>query len=285
MPASPSGPTPAPDPYLVSIAITGNLTLRSIGETSQLTLTGTYSDRTSKDLSNESRWTATNSEIASISPSGLLTAVAFGRTSVSGNFGGKTVDAIVTATPEGTFVIFGRVREPGLGGIQGATVAEKITGRLVSSDRFGVFSIGALPAADTHLSLSKSDYESREIDASATAEVDAPMQRIVRITAGDSVEPVPLAPNDLAYEVDGVPCQPCRLIRIVVPTTGDMELRLTWRARVHLSLSAGGMSAAGDAGTASGFLTISTPGELVAYVGSTSRLTDHVDFKLETSLP
>jgi hypothetical protein len=64
-----------------------------------------------------------------------------------------------------------------------------------------------------------------------------------------------------------------------------MELRLTWRARVHLSLSAGGMSAAGDAGTASGFLTISTPGELVAYVGSTSRLTDHVDFKLETSLP
>jgi hypothetical protein len=45
------------------------------------------------------------------------------------------------------------------------------------------------------------------------------------------------------------------------------------------------MSAAGDAGSASGFLTISTPGELVVYVGSTGPLTDHVDFRLETSLP
>jgi hypothetical protein len=284
-PTSPTAPTPAPGGYLVGIAIAGNLTLRSIGQTSQLTLTATYSDRATRDVSSEGQWTAANSEIASLSATGLLTAVAFGRTSVSGNFGGKTVGAVVTATPEGTFVIFGRVREPGQGGVQGATVMEKATGRSVSSDRLGFFSIGALPAADTRLSLSNDDYEPREIDASATMEVDAPMQRIVRITAGESVQPVPLAPNDLAYDVDGLRCRPCRLIRIIVPTTGDMELRLTWRARVRLSLSAGGMSAAGDAGSASGFLTISTPGELVVYVGSTGPLTDHVDFRLETSLP
>jgi hypothetical protein len=136
------------------------------------------------------------------------------------------------------------------------------------------------------LSITKPDYEPREIDATDTAEVDGPVQRVVRVTAGDSVDPAPLAPNDLAYDIEGVRCQPCRMIRIVVPSNGDMEMRVTWQMPGTLVLHAGGMTVSGNNGALSSFVTIPSPRELIVYVGGLdSAASGHKPFRFWTSRP
>jgi hypothetical protein len=284
-PLSPS-PNPAgpPAPVLAGLTLTGNVSLSAVGETSQLTATASYSDGTTKDVSSQTSWTISDRRVLTSSTTGLLTVVGFGRTFVSARFENKNTFAAVTATPPGTFVITGRVREPGQGGVLDAMITDRGTGLSAMSNAEGVFQLAALPAPQARLGITKAEYEPRELDATSSPDVDAPIQRIVRLTAGESIEPPPLAPNDLAYQVDGVDCRPCRMIRIVVPTTGDMELVLTWEGPSSLILFAGGMRVVGESGRASGFLTIPTPRELVVYVGA-SRLIDHTKFKLATTLP
>jgi hypothetical protein len=195
----------------------------------------------------------------------------------------KTAFTQVTATPPGTFVVAGRVREPGQGGVLNATVTDRATGLSAVANVDGLFSLAALPSAHVRLSVVQTGYEPREIDADSSTDLDAPIQRVVSMTAGDAVEPPPLAPNDLSYEFDGIHCQPCRMIRIAVPTTGDMEFVLTWQSPPRLMLFAEGMRITGDSGRANGFLTISTPRELVVYVGAESA--NHTKFKLTTTRP
>jgi hypothetical protein len=136
------------------------------------------------------------------------------------------------------------------------------------------------------LTTTKVDYEPREVDATEAEEADVPIQRVVRITAGDSVEPAPLAPNDLRYDVDGVRCQPCRMIRIMIPSTGDMEMRVTWQTPGTLVLHAGGMTVSSNNGFVSGFLTIPSPRELIVYVGGAdAAAASHKPFTFWTSRP
>jgi hypothetical protein len=282
-PTTPSNPGPPPSPGVVSVALTGNVVLTSVGETSQLTLTASLTDGTMQDVTANGRWIIGDSRVVTVTADGLLTVVGLGRTFVTVNYASKTAFTRVTATPPGTFVVAGRVREPGQGGVLDATVTDRATGRSAVANADGVFSLAALPATQVRVSVAGNGYEPRELDADSATELDAPIQRVVHITAGEAVEPPPLAPNDLSYEFDGSHCQPCRMIRIAVPTTGDMEFVLTWQTPPRLMLFAEGMRITGDGGRANGFLTISTPRELVVYVGAESA--NHTKFKLTTTRP
>ena len=282
-PTMPSDPPPPPPPVVVSVALTGNVLLTAVGETSQLTLTASLSDGTSKDVTRDGRWTIGDARVVTLAPDGLLTVVGLGRTFVNVSYAGRNAFSRVTATPPGTFVVSGRVREPGQGGVLDATVTDRATGASAVANADGMFSLAALPAAQARVSVARNGYEPRELDADSSTDLDAPIQRVVSMTAGDAVEPPPLAPNDLSYDFDGIHCQPCRMIRIAVPTTGDMEFVLTWQSPSRLILFAGGMQITGDSGRANGFLTISTPRELVVYVGAS--LANHTKFKLTTTRP
>jgi Bacterial Ig-like domain (group 2) len=284
-PLSPSpNPAPPPAPVVVSLTLTGNANLSAVGETSQLTVTANYNDGSTKDVSKETRWTIGDRRVVTVSTEGLLTVVGLGRTSVFASYSNRNAFTTVTATPPGTFVISGRVREPGQGGVLDAMITDRGTGLSAMANSDGIFQLAPMPTPQARLGITKAEYEPRELDATSSSDVDAPMQRIVRVTAGDSVEPAPLAPNDLSYDVDGVKCDPCRMIRVAIPTTGDMQFVLTWDLPAKLILYAGGMTLTGDSGRAEGFLTISTPRELVVYVGA-NRLNGHTKFKLATTLP
>ena len=282
-PTMPSDPPPPPPPAVVSIALTGNVLLTAVGETSQLTLTASLSDGTTQDVTSNGRWMIGDSRVVTVTAGGLLTVVGLGRTSVTVSYVSKTAFTRVTATPPGTFVVAGRVREPGQGGVLNATVTDRATGLSAVANADGLFSLAALPSAHVRVSVAQTGYEPRELDADSSTDLDAPIQRVVSMTAGDAVEPPPLAPNDLSYEFDGIHCQPCRMIRIAVPTTGDMEFVLTWQSPPRLMLFAEGMRITGDSGRANGFLTISSPRELVVYVGAESA--NHTKFKLTTTRP
>ena len=284
---SPSAtPSPPPPPSVVGVTLTGNTSLSAVGETSQLTLTAALSDATTKDVTHETQWSVVDTRVVRISPGGLLTVDALGRTSVTANYQGRIVSRRITATPPGTYIVSGRVREPGLGGLLDATVTDRASGRSERSNPDGFFSLAGLPAPQVRLAIAKPDYEPREVGATEAGEVDGALQRVVRVTAGDSVDPAPLAPMDLAYDIDGAICQPCRMIRIVVPSSGDMEMRVTWQMPGTLVLHAGGMTVSSNSGALSNFVTIPTPRELIVYVGATDAAGgSHKRFTFWTSRP
>jgi hypothetical protein len=54
-PSPPATPSPPPPPSVVGVTITGNTNLSAVGETSQLTLTASLSDATTKDVTSEAQ--------------------------------------------------------------------------------------------------------------------------------------------------------------------------------------------------------------------------------------
>jgi trimeric autotransporter adhesin len=75
---------------LVSISMTGASSSPLAGGTLQLFATGTYSDSSSQDLSNAVSWTTSDSSLATIDATGLVTLLAAGNVDITGTLNGVT---------------------------------------------------------------------------------------------------------------------------------------------------------------------------------------------------
>lgn len=87
---------------LDSIAITPSPLGLTVGRTGQLTVTGTYSDASTKDLTSSSTFSSNSTTVATVSsPGGLVTAMAVGSATITASSGGKnsTVTVTVGAAP------------------------------------------------------------------------------------------------------------------------------------------------------------------------------------------
>jgi carboxypeptidase family protein/Big-like domain-containing protein len=287
-----SPPTPSqtttsvPVQAVAAVTIAGNGPLARIGDTIQLTGTARYTDNSTKDVTSEGTWTTGDQRVLSISRSGLVTAVGFGATYVSFVYQSHGAGLQISATPAGTFVISGRVREPAAGGVAGATVVETLTGRSVTTDADGEFSVAELPQLHGHFRVDREGYEPAEIDA-IVANIDLAMQRIVRIVAGESASPGALAPNDLSYVIAGEKCVSCRLIRVVVRQSGTLHVHVTWTlAAATLRLFAEGQVVASDTGDLMVDVPINAAREVILYLGAATPIgvPGHTSFTLETSM-
>lgn len=94
---------------LVSIDVTPASASVGVGDSQQFTATGTYSDGTTPDITNQVTWSTFDPSIATISNSGLATGVATGNTSVTAALGSIEGSASLSVTdspppPSGTTV-------------------------------------------------------------------------------------------------------------------------------------------------------------------------------------
>jgi 6-phosphogluconolactonase len=89
---------------VVSIAITpAKPTIAPGSKPLQFTATGTYTDKTTKDLTMSVQWTSTNSAVAAIGPTtGLASAVGVGTTIIGGTYTGGPAITAVTLTVNAT---------------------------------------------------------------------------------------------------------------------------------------------------------------------------------------
>ena len=285
---SPVAPTMTSTPAatVARLLITGGVILTTISQSSQLTATATLSDNTTKDVTADGRWASNDVSVVTISATGVLTVVGFGSTSVSFVYQTRVAGLTVTATPAGTFVIAGRVREPAQGGLANVRVVDTTTGRSTTTALFGDFSIAELPQLQAHLKVAQEGYEPAEIDATQT-NVDLPIQRVVRVVAGETTKPDPLAPNDLMYIVGGTHCTDCRLIRVVVTQAGTVHVHVTWVGTgSRLSLFAEGQVAEGATGDLTADVPVNAPREVLMYLGAVppNSVTAHTPFTFETSM-
>jgi hypothetical protein len=285
-PTAPTAPPATPAVTVAKLVIEGKVTLTMIGETSQLTATATFSDGVVKDVTSDTRWKSGDPSAITVSAKGLLTVLHFGASEISGFYPANDVwgfygngSVLATATQPGTFAVGGWVREPGhhggtdlisgAGRLSGVQVFESHSGIATTTNGQGEYSLGGLTSA--HLRFEKDAYESTEMDSEPNSYHDVAMQRIVRLTAGETVTPLlPLVPNDMAYMIaPGTRCVPCRLIRIVVPAAGVLHLGVTWSeldAELGLWVNARQFLRSSDAQTGVLAEIPTAAGELLVYV-------------------
>jgi hypothetical protein len=289
--AIPSKPTTPSDGVvtLAGVSVTGNTKLLAVGDTSQLMATASLSDGTSKDVTAEAEWTTADSDVITFQAPGLLRVVNLGVTSIFVVYQNRSTIASVTAIPPGTVAITGRVREPGQSGLNGVRVTELSSGRPTTTKVGGQFSIaGFAPGAPLRLRAEKAGYE-QPSDLSVTAgqpNVDIPLQRTIRFSAGDTVNPPPLAPHDTEYVVGGQLCR-CRLLRMMMPAAGTVNVKLSWTGSPagRLSLIAGGQTFTTESAVLTADVVVTMPGEHVMYVGDLSQQrSGYATFTLETAM-
>ena len=114
--------------------------LSAIGETAKLTATASLSDGTTLDVTAAAQWISSNASTLSVSPTGVLTVMRFGQSYVYATYQNKSSTLSVRATSPGTFVVWGRVGEPGTSGLAGVQVEEASSGVSTLSDANGEFS-------------------------------------------------------------------------------------------------------------------------------------------------
>lgn len=286
-PSGQSSPAPAPvAPTITGVRLTGRSALTAIGDKTQLTALATYSDASTKDVTGEATWTSDQPALFAVS-AGEVTAVGFGIGGIVARVGTRQGYLQVAATPPGTVLFWGRVREPGLGGMAGVRVVETNSGQSQTTGASGNFQFPALTSA--RFRFEREGYEPVEMAAAAgvpgpagtTSYTDAALQRVVRITAGDSISE-DLAPHDLSYSVGSETCYPCKRIRVMVPVSGTLRLTATWTgATTGVSLWVNGVRfpASGSAATADAPVNA---GEVLVYAGE--QVSAYIKFTLTTSL-
>jgi hypothetical protein len=283
---TPTAPAPAPAPSVTSLTVAGLMVLTDFGQTTQLKATATLADGTTQDVTTSARWSISNSAFGMTAP-GQFQVLAFGVTPFFATYMSRSANGFLTATPPGTFAVYGGVREPGAGTIPGVRVTEITSGRSTLSS--GQFTLGALPSSQVRLVAEKDTYESPVVLATATSpnvSIDIPMQRFVQLTAGETVTPHVLAPHDLSYLVGTLRCDDCRLMHVIVPVPGRLHIHITWTPRVRLTLFAEGRVLADGDNELTADVPVSTPGEVLIYLGVTppNSVTSHTTFKVETSM-
>lgn len=218
----------------IRLRITGNAMLFAAGETTQLTAVADFSDGTTGDVTAESRWESSATEVATVTQTGLVTALTLGSVSISARYPATTptpssrfAATTISITPPGTFVATGRVREPGSGGVPGASILLIATGQSILTPPSGAFSIAGL--TDGRMLITKDGFESVSATAEANVFTDIPLQRVIHVEAGGAPLTDVLAPNDVEYHMNGdTICQPCRMIRVSSATSGTVRVRITW---------------------------------------------------------
>ncbi len=112
-PSSPSPTPPGPPASSVTgLTISGDASLTSPSETSQLTATAALADGSTQDVTALSAWNSSDGSIITMSGTGLMTAVALGTAVVEANYRGHTDLLDARVMPDGSFILSGSVTEP-----------------------------------------------------------------------------------------------------------------------------------------------------------------------------
>jgi len=90
-------------PSGLTLAITGTTSVIAVGQTSQLGLSATMAGST-QTVTTQATWQSSNSTVASVGATGLVTAQGYGATTITATFQGASATATFTVTIAGTWV-------------------------------------------------------------------------------------------------------------------------------------------------------------------------------------
>ena len=85
-------------PTVTEVLVSGKTELSVVGETTQLTAVGRFSDGSTRGITGEALWTSSDPSVMAVSEFGVVTVVRFGQAFVSATYdtktGGQTIAAV-----------------------------------------------------------------------------------------------------------------------------------------------------------------------------------------------
>jgi uncharacterized protein YjdB len=146
------------DPTLTTITVTPSTPSVVAGNTLQMIATGSYDDGSTKNISGTATWTTSDSSVATISSSGLLTGVATGTATITATSGAITGTTTATVQVAGLQSI--TLSPTGISIKQGATQQFTATGHLQD---------GSTPDITSSVTWTSSNQDAATIDATGLA--------------------------------------------------------------------------------------------------------------------
>ncbi|KAA6457835.1 hypothetical protein DYQ86_20910 [Acidobacteria bacterium AB60] len=153
------GSSSAPPPLTISlIAVTPANPSLAAGATQQLKATGTYNNGTTADISSQVSWSSSNTGVATVSASGMLSAVAAGSSTITASMNGvngttsltvtapgsgKTLSSIAITPANATFVVGGTQQFTATGSYSDGSTADLTATATWSVTNTGVATITA----------------------------------------------------------------------------------------------------------------------------------------------
>ena len=135
--------------------------------------------------------------------------------------------------------------------------------------------------------FTKEGYESVELQATQES-ADAALQRVIRVSPGETVTPPRFAPNDLSYTDGSFQCRQCRLVRLVSDRAGTLHIQShVEQAFVTFTLWAGAAEWKGSTSVLEANVPV-LAGETVAYLGKIRQPAGqvfHVPVTIEATMP
>jgi hypothetical protein len=142
------------------------------------------SNGTSQDQTLASQWSSSNAAVASISATGLVTAVSSGSTTIVATFQGFQGARAVVVAPPATFTLTGTLTDGTSHGILPnitiQIVAGANAGKSAVTDSSGNYAMSGLSAGTFTLSVSATSYQTttQQVTLSTSTRVDLDLQRV-----------------------------------------------------------------------------------------------------------
>ena len=114
-------PTTAATPVLSTVFIVNPVATVGPGQTAQVNAVAHYSDGSERDVTNDSTWTSSQLQIASV-VQGVIKGQTLGRTVIRAQYLSRSASMTIVIEPAGTYVVSGTITEPGSLSVGAATV-------------------------------------------------------------------------------------------------------------------------------------------------------------------
>ncbi len=170
--------------------------------------------------------------------------------------------------------VSGVVRESGAQGLSGVTVRAVANNESAQTDGRGVYRLTT--AARTSLEFTKPGYEMQqlgEFEFNSDAAIDAQLQRIITIGPDERIAAT-IYKDDGFYtvgSVSGDTCGPCKVFRLQLAATVNVDVRIRWEPTESASLVTW-IAGASRTGTSEiSFPATMAAGETPIYVGARNR--------------
>jgi hypothetical protein len=196
-----NGPQSPPAPsssQIASLSVSG--TTPAVGASSQFTATAKSSNGTNQDVTSAATWQSTTPSVASVSASGMVTAVGPGDAEVHATYQNTTGSLHISVAGPPTFTLFGVVARAGSSSpVQGATISildGPNASRTTATDGNGYYSLGSLKDGSFTLRAVNAGYVTidQPVDLTADRRLDFTMTANPPPPPAPAPTPVPAPP-------------------------------------------------------------------------------------------
>jgi hypothetical protein len=225
----PTGPS---SPTVTAVTVSGTLAIANIGQTSQLSATAHFAKGTTQNITSQATWTASDTTVAVVSPTGLVTSMGVGTVTVTATYQNVSGSTKVTVTRPPAYVLSGLITESVpttstvLSGARVELIDSASQGRFTTADGTGHYQITQVPWGNYNVHVSMPGYVDATQQVTLTANATLDFRLLPTPTTTWFTRTGTISATDGSCPGETRPCQVFSLPP--VHNTGTFEVTVLW---------------------------------------------------------